>query len=63
MRFLYAVGLFALFFGAVLWPTASQATHVRAGEITTRRLPGTSLTYEITFTPISMKLVGGRPLT
>lgn len=52
MQFLYKIGLFTLFFGAVLWPTVSQATHVRAGEITTRRLPGTgnALTYEITFT-------------
>jgi len=50
MRFLHTMGLFALFFSAVLWPTISQATHVRAGEITTRRLPGASLTYEITFT-------------
>ena len=50
MRFLHVMGLFALFFGAVLWPTISEATHVRAGEITTRRLPGASLTYEITFT-------------
>ncbi|MGF7216238.1 gliding motility-associated-like protein [Spirosoma lacussanchae] len=50
MRFLYSIGLFALFLGAVLWPTVSQATHVRAGEITTRRISQTTLTYEITFT-------------
>ena len=35
---------------AVLWPTTSRATHVRAGEITTRRISATSLTYEITLT-------------
>ena len=50
MRFLYSVGLVFLFFGAVLWPSVSQATHVRAGEITTKRLSKTSLTYLVTFT-------------
>ncbi|QJW88604.1 gliding motility-associated C-terminal domain-containing protein [Spirosoma taeanense] len=50
MRLVYTVGLIALFLGAVLRPTVSRATHVRAGEITTRRLPGPSLTYEITLT-------------
>ncbi|WP_461076450.1 T9SS type B sorting domain-containing protein [Spirosoma flavus] len=50
MRFIYTVGLLGLFFGAVLCPSISRATHVRAGEITTRRISTTSLTYEITFT-------------
>ncbi len=50
MRFLYTIGLISLFLTAVLWPTISQATHVRAGEITTRRISATSLTYEITLT-------------
>ena len=59
MRFLYAMGLLALLFGAVLWPTVSQATHVRAGEITTKRVSNTSLTYEITFTAY-FDYVGGR---
>jgi gliding motility-associated-like protein len=36
-------------FGA-LWPTVARATHVRAGEITTRRISLTSPTYEITLT-------------
>lgn len=31
-----------------LWPTLSHATHVRAGEITTRRVGTNPLTYEIT---------------
>lgn len=50
MRLVYTFGLLTCLLGAVLWPTISQATHVRAGEITTRRLPGASLTYEITLT-------------
>ena len=50
MRFVYIVGLFSLFLSAVLWPSVSQATHVRAGEITTKRISLTSLTYKITFT-------------
>jgi hypothetical protein len=50
MRLVYTIGLWSLFFGAMLAPTVSQATHVRAGEITTRRISATSLTYEITFT-------------
>ncbi|GAB3561514.1 hypothetical protein GCM10027578_02370 [Spirosoma luteolum] len=50
MRLLSTLGLLALFFGAVLVPTVVQATHVRAGEITTRRLSATSLTYEVTLT-------------
>ncbi|QHV93683.1 T9SS type B sorting domain-containing protein [Spirosoma endbachense] len=50
MRLVSIIGLFALCLGALLRPTVSQATHVRAGEITTRRLPGSSLTYLITLT-------------
>ncbi|MBD2703991.1 gliding motility-associated C-terminal domain-containing protein, partial [Spirosoma sp. BT702] len=50
MRFMYTLGLLSLFLSALLWPSRSQATHVRAGEITTRRISTTSLTYEITFT-------------
>ncbi|PRY28577.1 hypothetical protein CLV58_12956, partial [Spirosoma oryzae] len=34
----------------MLFPTVTQATHVRAGEITTRRLSATSLSYEVTLT-------------
>ncbi|WP_332368661.1 gliding motility-associated C-terminal domain-containing protein [Spirosoma telluris] len=50
MRFVYTLGLVCLFLGAVLWPSVSQATHVRAGEITTKRISQTSLTYKVTFT-------------
>ncbi|RIV17197.1 gliding motility-associated C-terminal domain-containing protein, partial [Fibrisoma montanum] len=50
MRILYTIGLYGLFLTTLLLPTVSQATHVRAGEITTRRLSPTSLTYEITLT-------------
>jgi gliding motility-associated-like protein len=50
MRFIYSIALLGIFLGAVLWPTLSQATHVRAGEITTRRISETSLTYEVTLT-------------
>ena len=50
MRGVYIVGCWFLFLGVVLWPSLSQATHVRAGEITTKRISQTSLTYEITFT-------------
>ena len=50
MRFVYGIGLLSLFLGAVLWPSVGRATHVRAGEITTKRISQTSLTYQITFT-------------
>lgn len=50
MRLLYTYGLTALLFGLVFLPTVSRATHVRAGEITTRRLSATSLSYEVTLT-------------
>jgi len=50
MRRLYTYGLIALLFGLLFVPITSRATHVRAGEITTRRLSATSLTYEITLT-------------
>ncbi|WP_460973344.1 PKD domain-containing protein, partial [Spirosoma migulaei] len=59
MRFVYTIGLMGLFLGAVLCPTSSQATHVRAGEITTKRISQTSLTYQITFTAYFDEL-GGR---
>ncbi len=38
------------FFLLLLAATQAHATHVRAGEITARRISTTSLTYEITFT-------------
>ena len=50
MRFIYTITVLSTFLGAVLWPTLSRATHVRAGEITTRRISETSNTYEITLT-------------
>ena len=50
MRFIYAVIVSSVVLAALLWPTTSRATHVRAGEITTRRISETSLTYEITLT-------------
>lgn len=40
--------LVSLLLLGALWPAISNATHVRAGEIITRRLPGSTLTYEIT---------------
>ncbi|MBC3788974.1 PKD repeat protein, partial [Spirosoma sp. LMG 31448] len=59
MRLIYSITLLGVFVGAVLWPTLSQATHVRAGEITTRRTSATSLTYEITLTAYYDE-IGGR---
>ncbi|QDK82337.1 gliding motility-associated C-terminal domain-containing protein [Spirosoma sp. KCTC 42546] len=50
MRFVYTIGLWGLFLGIVLFPSITQATHVRAGEITTKRISQTSLTYLVTFT-------------
>ncbi|MBD2757077.1 PKD domain-containing protein, partial [Spirosoma validum] len=50
MRLVYTLGLWGLFLIVALCPTISQATHVRAGEITTKRISQTSLTYKITFT-------------
>jgi hypothetical protein len=51
MNITYTVRLLTLLLlGVLLLPTAARATHVRAGEITTRRLPGSTLTYEITLT-------------
>ena len=44
----------------MLAPIVTYATHVRAGEITTRRLPGTQLTYEITLTAYYDE-AGGKP--
>ncbi|WP_461138752.1 T9SS type B sorting domain-containing protein [Spirosoma pomorum] len=59
MRLLYTLSILGLFFMAVLCPTVSQATHVRAGEITTRRISATSLTYEVTLTTY-YDYLGGR---
>ena len=50
MRFVYSIGLLSLFIAILLRPSVSEATHVRAGEITTKRISQTSLTYLITFT-------------
>ncbi|WP_338871117.1 gliding motility-associated C-terminal domain-containing protein [Spirosoma sp. SC4-14] len=58
MRLVYTIGLIAFALGAILWPNISQATHVRAGEITTRRLPGATLTYEITLTTYYDEVTG-----
>ncbi|RIV17608.1 gliding motility-associated C-terminal domain-containing protein, partial [Fibrisoma montanum] len=49
MRFFYTLGLGILGL-CLLSPGYTYATHVRAGEITTRRLSPNSLTYEITLT-------------
>ncbi|MFD2934607.1 gliding motility-associated C-terminal domain-containing protein, partial [Spirosoma flavum] len=59
MRFVYIIGLISLFLSALLWPTVSRASHVRAGEITTKRISQTSLTYEITFTAYFDETPGG----
>ncbi|GAB2600691.1 T9SS type B sorting domain-containing protein [Spirosoma areae] len=59
MRFVYIIGLLSLFLGALLLPTHSLATHVRAGEITTKRISQTSLTYKITFTAYFDETPGG----
>ncbi|WP_461133486.1 T9SS type B sorting domain-containing protein [Spirosoma lituiforme] len=50
MRFVYNLTLPVLFLSCLLWSNTSRATHVRAGEITTKRISQTSLTYEVTFT-------------
>lgn len=50
--------LWALFLG-LLVVTETQATHLRAGEITTRRISSTSLTYEVTMTTYHDE-IGGR---
>ncbi|MGA0556457.1 gliding motility-associated C-terminal domain-containing protein, partial [Larkinella sp. VNQ87] len=50
--------LWTLFF-AFLVLTETQATHLRAGEITTRRISSTSLTYEVTLTTYHDE-IGGR---
>ncbi|TDB68888.1 T9SS type B sorting domain-containing protein [Arundinibacter roseus] len=54
LRFIF----FSLSF--LLLVSQAQATHVRAGEITARRISTTSLTYEITFTGY-FDLQNGRP--
>ena len=59
MRLLYLTGLLSLFLGVVLFPSVSQATHVRAGEITTKRISKTSLTYLVTFTAYYDEKQGG----
>jgi gliding motility-associated-like protein len=43
----------------ILAITETQATHLRAGEITTRRISSTSLTYEVTMTTYHDE-IGGR---
>ncbi|HEX9958213.1 MAG TPA: gliding motility-associated C-terminal domain-containing protein, partial [Fibrella sp.] len=59
MRATYTGWLLALLLGiSLLLPHALQATHVRAGEITTRRLPGNGLRYEITLTAY-YDIIGG----
>lgn len=50
MRLVYTLGPWSLFLLLLLGALRAQATHVRAGEITTKRISQTSLTYEITFT-------------
>ena len=50
MRFLYILSVTSVFLSAIFLPGISRATHVRAGEITTKLVSKTSLTYEITFT-------------
>ncbi len=57
MRINYTAWLATLLV-SVLWPALSYATHVRAGEITTRRIPGPTLTYEITLTAYYDELKG-----
>jgi gliding motility-associated-like protein len=64
MRSIYTGWLLTLLLGvAAFWPTVVQATHVRAGEVTVRRLPnpntGSALTYEITLTTY-YDIIGGR---
>ncbi|MGV3560166.1 T9SS type B sorting domain-containing protein [Larkinella arboricola] len=49
MKTYFLTLLWALFLG-LLFVTETQATHLRAGEITTRRISSTSLTYEVTMT-------------
>ena len=56
----YTGWLLALLLGiGTLLPTVVQATHVRAGEITTKRVSNTSLTYSMTLTAYYDE-IGGR---
>ncbi|MCY7359237.1 MAG: gliding motility-associated C-terminal domain-containing protein, partial [Rudanella sp.] len=57
-RFTYWLALVLML--GMLAPTLTYATHVRAGEITTRRLPGDRLTYEITLTAYYDESPSGR---
>lgn len=58
MRLLLRSGLLLIFL--ILSVFEAQATHVRAGEITAKRISTTSLTYEITFTGY-FDLQNGKP--
>ncbi|MFC5408784.1 gliding motility-associated C-terminal domain-containing protein [Larkinella bovis] len=49
MKTYFLTTLWALLLGFLVL-TEAQATHLRAGEITTRRISSTSLTYEVTMT-------------
>ena len=60
MKFTYTGWLAVVLLLGLLWPTVSQATHVRAGVITTRRISNTQLTYEITLT-VYYDEINGRP--
>ncbi|MBC8155249.1 MAG: gliding motility-associated C-terminal domain-containing protein, partial [Bacteroidetes bacterium] len=61
MKITYTGWLAVVLLLGLLYPTISQATHVRAGVITTRRIPSATsqLTYEITLTAYYDE-VGGR---
>ena len=58
MRLGSILAVMALFVGALLCPSTSQATHVRAGEITTKRLPGPNSTYVVTLTTYYDEITG-----
>jgi hypothetical protein len=51
---------YILFFLLVLSPILSYASHVRAGEITATRLPGSQLTYRVTLITYTDE-IGGKP--
>ncbi|WP_041616653.1 T9SS C-terminal target domain-containing protein [Spirosoma linguale] len=60
MRSIYLLSVTLLFFCILIRPVTSQASHVRAGEITTKRISRTALTYEITFTAYFDETPGGK---
>ncbi len=63
MNLIYTTRLLAvavLLLSILLLPMAAYATHVRAGEVTTKRLPGSSLTYQITLTAYFDEIKGQR---